>query len=168
MVDGLWVNTNGHFTPSRIAASFLTSPGSDYHQRTLRPMPSRGLFTKGCGRRIPRNLMYILSIPGCSVSSKDKLADVKAAVLNPFHVLHANTNSRFLQVQPPKTAYARAFEALDRLEKEFGAWRDFVEVARGLQRSLLELLAFADWWHDIQQGEDFHTSISCPHSRGDF
>jgi len=73
---------------------------------------------------------------------RDKLDDVKAAVLNPFHEIIANTH--FSHIQPSKTAYARAFEALDRLEREFGAWRDFVEVVRGLQRNLLELLAFTD------------------------
>jgi hypothetical protein len=91
---------------------------------------------------------------------RDKLEDVKAAVLNPFHDIM--TDTRFSHIQHPKIAYSRAFEALDRLEKEFGAWRDFVEVVRGLQRSLLELLAFADWWHDIQQGEGFQPPLRAP------
>jgi hypothetical protein len=91
---------------------------------------------------------------------RDKLGDVKAAVLNPFHDII--TDTRFSRIQPPKTAYARAFEALDRLEREFGAWRDFVEVVRGLQRNLLELLAFADWWQDMQQGEEFLPPLRAP------
>jgi len=82
---------------------------------------------------------------------KAKLEDVKGAVLNPFHEVINDTHFPYLQ--PPKNAYARAFEALDRLGNNFRPWRDFVEVVRGLQRNLLELLAFADWWHDVQQGD---------------
>ena len=91
---------------------------------------------------------------------KNKLEEVKAAVSSPFRDFI--TNTRFPRVQHPKIAYSRAFEALDRLEREFGAWRDFVEVVRGLQRSLLELLAFADWWHDVQQGKDFRPPFRPP------
>jgi hypothetical protein len=91
---------------------------------------------------------------------KDKLVEVKAAVENPFHEIINDT--RFSHIQPPKIAYAQAFEALDHLEKEFGPWRDFVEVVRGLQRSLLELIAFADWWQDIQQGDGFQAPVRVP------
>ncbi|KAN0111917.1 hypothetical protein V8E52_008007 [Russula decolorans] len=61
-----------------------------------------------------------------------------------------------------KLVEAQAFEALDCLEKEFGPWRDFVEVVRGLQRSLLELIAFTDWWQDIQQGDGFQAPVRVP------
>jgi hypothetical protein len=91
---------------------------------------------------------------------REKLEEVKSAVSNPFHEII--TDTRFSHIQHPKTAYSRAFEALDRLEREFGAWRDFVEVVRGLQRSLLELLAFVDWWRDIQQGEEFQPPFRAP------
>jgi hypothetical protein len=90
----------------------------------------------------------------------DKLQEVKAAVMGPFHDII--TDTRFSCIQRPQTAYSRAFKALDRLAKDFEAWRDFVEVARCLQRSFLELLAFADWWHDIQQGEDFRPPFRAP------
>jgi hypothetical protein len=86
-----------------------------------------------------------------------KLEDVKAAVSDPFREIDSDTH--FRHVRPPKIAYRRAFEALDRLEMEFGTWRDFVEVVRGLQRSLLELLAFADWWHDVQQDDAFQQPV---------
>jgi len=33
---------------------------------------------------------------------------------------------------------------------------------RGLQRSLLELIAFADWWQDIQQGDGFQAPVRIP------
>jgi hypothetical protein len=62
-------------------------------------------------------------------------------------------------------AYNQAFEALDRLDRDFEAWRDFVEVVRCLQHSFLKLLAFADWWHDIQQGEDFRPPFRAPMRR---
>jgi hypothetical protein len=91
---------------------------------------------------------------------ENKLEEVKAAVMNPFH--EVIVDSRFSHIRPPNNAYARAFEALDRLGKEFGAWRDFVEVVRGLQRNLLELFAFADWWHDVQQGDDFRSPFRGP------
>jgi len=97
---------------------------------------------------------------------RDKLGNVKAAILNPFHDII--TNTRFLRIQPPKTAYTQAFEALDWLEREFGAWCDFVEVVRGLQHNLLELLAFADWWHDMQQGEEFLPPLRAPTCRAIF
>ena len=91
---------------------------------------------------------------------KSKLDDVKAAVLDPFHEIV--TDTRFEVVRPPDIAYRQSFEAVDRLEMEFGAWRDFVEVVRGLQRNLLELLAFADWWQDVQQGNQFQPPFRGP------
>ena len=90
----------------------------------------------------------------------DKLVEVKAALMDPFRDITRDT--RFSCVRPPNNAYARAFEAIDRLDKEFGAWRDFVEVARALQRSLLELSAFVDWWNDIQQGDEFRSPFRAP------
>jgi hypothetical protein len=67
---------------------------------------------------------------------KDKLEEVKGCRLRPFpwhyHQLLIFTHSA------PQNSIRRAFKALDRLEKDFGAWRDFVEAARGLQRNLLE------------------------------
>ena len=89
-----------------------------------------------------------------------KLEDVKVAVSDPFHEI--KNDIRFRIVQPPDIAYRQAFEALDRLKLEFEAWRDLVEVVRGLQRSLLELLAFADWWLDIKQGDAFHSPSRAP------
>src|SRR6267154_6109625 len=97
---------------------------------------------------------------------KDKLKEVKAAVMDPFRNVIKDT--RFPHIQPPKKAYARAFKALDRLGKDFGPWRDFVEVVWGLQRNLLELLAFADWWHDVRQGEDFQAPFRTPTRRTTF
>jgi hypothetical protein len=85
---------------------------------------------------------------------KTKVEEINASVSTPLREIARDT--RFSGVQPPEMAYARAFGALDWLQQEFGAWRDFLEVVRGLQRSLIELLAFADWWHDVQEGEEFN------------
>ena len=37
-----------------------------------------------------------------------------------------------------------------------------VEVVRGFQPNLLKLLAFAEWWHDIEQGEQFCSPFHTP------
>jgi hypothetical protein len=89
-----------------------------------------------------------------------KWESVKAALEDPFKK-HSSDPS-FLSVRHPKEAYIRAFSALSRMEKEFGAWRDFVEVFRNLQQSLLELVAFLDWWKDIRAGNKFQCSIRGP------
>jgi hypothetical protein len=61
----------------------------------------------------------------------------------------------FSSIQYPKEAYLRALTALIRLEKDFGAWRDFVKVFRNFQQLLLELFAFLDWWRGICTGSKF-------------
>jgi hypothetical protein len=68
----------------------------------------------------------------------------------------------FSSVRHPKEAYVRALAALSRLEKDFEAWRDFVEVFRNFQRSLLELLAFLDWWRDTRADNKFQSPIRAP------
>ncbi len=86
-----------------------------------------------------------------------KWDSIKVAVDGPFHAI--STRPSFSSIEQPMKAYCRAFEALSRLEKEFRAWRDFVEVFRNLQRSLLELCAFLDWWEDISVGDPFRSPI---------
>ncbi|KAH8993551.1 hypothetical protein EDB86DRAFT_3078591 [Lactarius hatsudake] len=73
-----------------------------------------------------------------------------------------SSNPSFSYVQHPKEACVRAAVALRRLENDFGAWRDFVEVYRNLQRSLLELRAFLSWWKDACASDDFQSSICTP------
>ena len=85
---------------------------------------------------------------------------VITGVQNPFHEVTMDTC--FSHIISPKNAYAQAFEALDHLEKEFGAWHNFVEVVRGFQRNLLKLLAFMEWWHDVEQGEQFCSPFCTP------
>jgi hypothetical protein len=160
MVDGLWGEHEWTLYPQpyrhdspylawlrlpskNIAPDILTSP---VHKRMWQVHPNKP------------NIHFV--DPAVFREFKNKLEEVKAAVQNPFHDVTVDT--RFSHIISPKNAYARAFEALDRLEKEFGAWRDFVEVVRGFQRSLLELLAFAEWWHDVEQGEQFCSPFRAP------
>ncbi|KAH9014850.1 hypothetical protein EDB85DRAFT_1899029 [Lactarius pseudohatsudake] len=73
-----------------------------------------------------------------------------------------SSNPSFSYVQHPKEACVRAAVALNRLRNDFGAWRDFVEVFRNLQRNLLELRAFLSWWKDACASDDFQSSIRAP------
>ena len=104
--------------------------------------------------------------PAVFCKFKNKLEGVKAGMQNPFHKVIMNTC--FSHIISPKNAYAQAFEALDRLKKEFGAWHGFIEVVRGFQRNLLELLAFAEWWHNVEQGEQFCSPFRAPTHRSIF
>ena len=99
-------------------------------------------------------------IPNVLQEFTDKRVEVNATVLGPLCDITADPH--LSNIQPPEKAYAWAFGSLDQLAKEFEAWCNFVEVVRGLQRSLLELSAFADWWHDIQEGEEFHPPFRPP------
>ncbi|KAF8269203.1 hypothetical protein EI94DRAFT_1829080 [Lactarius quietus] len=85
---------------------------------------------------------------------------IKAAIQVPFRTISSDVT--FSSIWHPMEAYIRAFAALSQLEMDFGAWRDFVEVLRNLQQSLLELLAFLDWWKDICPGNSFHSPIHAP------
>lgn len=88
-----------------------------------------------------------------------KWGAIKDAVQGVFKA--TSSSSSFSSVQIPKEAYFRASVALSRLEDEFEAWRDFVEVYRNLQRALLELSAYLDWWKDVSTG-DFQPSVRPP------
>ena len=129
--------------PSKDATDILTKP---LHKRMWQVHPTK---------------TNIHSVdPGEFRKFKGKLEDVQTTVLGPLRVIDNDTH--FRHVRPPTLAYRQAVEALDRLEMEFGAWRDFVEVVRGLQRNLRELLAFADWWQDVQQGSSFQPPFPVP------
>jgi hypothetical protein len=91
---------------------------------------------------------------------KREWVSTKAALLDPFETVRSHPS--FSSVQHPHEAYVRGFGALCRLEKDFEAWRDFVEVFRNLQRCLLELHAFLDWWRDIRAGDISRLSIRAP------
>ena len=85
---------------------------------------------------------------------------IKAVLQDPSETLSSDPS--FSSIWYPKDAYIRVLTTLNRLEKDFGAWRDFVEVFRNFQRSFLELLAFSDWWGDIRAGNMFQSRIRTP------
>jgi len=89
-----------------------------------------------------------------------KWKSMKAALEEPFSAI--TSQALFSSVKCPMRAYSRSFKTLCRLEKDFGAWRDFVEVFRNLQRSLLKLSAFLDWWKDVRAGNSFQSPIRAP------
>ena len=89
-----------------------------------------------------------------------KWQSIKEALKHPFDLVSSQPS--FSSIVRPMKAYTRAFEALNKLEKDFRAWRDFVEVLRNLQRSLLELSAFLDWWKDVCAGDSFQSPIRTP------
>jgi hypothetical protein len=91
---------------------------------------------------------------------KGEWKSIKAAIEGPFQTV--SSDPAFSSVQYPTEAYTRAFSALSWLESDFGAWRDFVEVFRNLQRSLLELRAFLSWWKDTCAGDDIPSPICAP------
>lgn len=171
--------------PPRHQADVMVDGWWGEHEWTLYPQPYRPEFPYLPWLRSSRSASNILTNPvhkmmwqghptktnihfvdpGVFSGFKGKLEDVRAAMLDPLRDIEID--ARFRHVQPPRLAYRQAFEALDRLDMEFGAWRDFVEVVRTLQRNLLELLAFADWWHDVQQGDAFQPPFRAP-TRGAF
>ena len=91
---------------------------------------------------------------------KAKWEVTKAALKVSFSAM--SSIASLSSIEQPKKAYLRAVEALQRLEMEFRAWRDFVEVFRNLQRALLELGALLDWWSDVRVGDAFEPSIRPP------
>ncbi|KAH9024436.1 hypothetical protein EDB83DRAFT_2527143 [Lactarius deliciosus] len=88
-----------------------------------------------------------------------KWTTLKAALQDPFSDMSSHPR---LPIQRPMKAYTRGFEALSRLKQDFRAWRDFIEVFRNLQRSLLELHTFLDWWKDIFTGDYFRSPVRAP------
>jgi hypothetical protein len=160
MMDGLWGEHEWTLYPQPYHQEFpyltwLRFPSRNAGSDTLtRPVHKR------MWQAHPSKSNVHLVDPGVFGEFRDKLEEVKAAMRDPFHKVITDTG--FSHIQHPRIAYCRAFEALDRLDKDFEARRDFVEVVRGLQRNLLELLAFADWWHDVQQGEDFRPPFRTP------
>ncbi|KAF8494365.1 hypothetical protein F5888DRAFT_1805539 [Russula emetica] len=166
MVDGLWGEHEWTLYPQPYCRE---SPYLPWLRLPSKNAPSNILTSpvhKEMWQAHPNRSNIHMVDPRAFGEFRGKLDDVKAAMMDPFHEILKDT--RFPSIRLPKTAYSRAFEALDRLEMEFGAWRNFVEVVRGLQRNLLELSAFVDWWQDVQQGEDFQPPFRAPTCRAIF
>ncbi|KAH9074898.1 hypothetical protein EDB83DRAFT_2312384 [Lactarius deliciosus] len=121
------------------------------HEWTIYPQPHCPKFP------------YLAWIPLHLSDVMDKLTvewtTLKAALQDPFSDMSSHPR---LPIQRPMKAYTRGFKALSRLKQDFGAWRDFVEVFQNLQRSLLELHAFLDWWKDIFTGDYFRSPVCAP------
>ncbi|KAI9435856.1 hypothetical protein H4582DRAFT_2079482 [Lactarius indigo] len=131
------------------------------HEWTLYPQPYR--------REFPYLPWIALPSPSPSVSSEcltpDLLDELKLKWKSTKAALEGSLKAfssvpSLSSVERPMKAYARAFETLERLEMEFRAWRDFVEVFRNMQRSLLELCAFLDWWNDVHAGDSHRSPMS--------
>ena len=90
----------------------------------------------------------------------NKWKSIKVALKDLF--LAITSEAIFSSIEHPMRAYTRSFEALCRLEKDFEAWQDFVEVFRNLQWSLLELSAFLDWWKNVHAGDSFQAPFHAP------
>jgi hypothetical protein len=91
---------------------------------------------------------------------KKEWESAKVKLQDPYKTFSSDPS--FSSVRYPKETYVRALAALIRLEKDFGAWQDFVEVFQNFQWSLLELLAFSDWWRDICTDNKFQSLICAP------
>jgi hypothetical protein len=89
-----------------------------------------------------------------------KWESVKAALQDLCKTFSSDPS--FASIQYLKEAYIRALSALIWLEKDFGAWQDFVDVFQKFQRLLLELLAFLDWWTDIHADNKFQSPVCAP------
>jgi hypothetical protein len=131
--------------------------------RTSNPSSPSDVLTRSVDKSMwqahPNHSNIHVVNPGVLDELTVKWKTLRAAVQDPFHDLFSNPRP---PIQRPMKAYTRAFEALSRLEQHFGAWRDFVDVFRNLQRSLLELHAFLDWWSDIRAGHDFRSPVRAP------
>jgi hypothetical protein len=131
--------------------------------RPSKPSVPSDILTRSVGKSMwqahPRCSNMHVTDPDLLDELTVKWKSLKAALQDPFN----NISSRFgSTIQCPMQAYTRALEALSQLEQDVGAWRDFVDVFRNLQRSLLELQAFLDWWKDICAGDGFQSPVRAP------
>jgi hypothetical protein len=91
---------------------------------------------------------------------KKEWESAKVELQDPYKTFSSDPS--FSSVRYLKETYVRALAALIQLEKDFGAWRDFVKVFQNFQQLLLELLAFLDWWRDIRANNKFQSLIHAP------
>jgi hypothetical protein len=119
--------TSGQYTRSHITMNFHTSPGYLYASQIL-PFPpaSIPLLTNQCGRAHPNQPNIHVINPTLLDRLTKEWESVKAVLQGPSKTFSSDPS--FSSVWYPKEAYARALAALNRLEKDFGAWRDFVKV----------------------------------------
>jgi hypothetical protein len=161
-IDGFWGAHEWTVYPQPFRREFPylpwipLRPQSDSSTPNLLTLP----VEKTMWRAHPRKSNCHVINPELFEELSNKWKSIKAALLDPFSTIISQAS--FSSIERPMKAYTRSFETLCRLEKDFGAWRDFVEVFRNLQRSLLELSAFLDWWKDVLAGDSFQTPIRAP------
>lgn len=160
-VDGFWGSHEWTIYPQLYHRTFpylawiaLSSPSHSTSSVASRPIE------KTMWRAHPDRSDVHLINPVLLDELKAKWEVTKAAIKVSFSTM--SSVASLSSIEQPKKAYLRAVEALQRLEMEFRAWRDFVEVFRNLQRSLLELDALLDWWNDVHVGDAFEPSIRMP------
>lgn len=160
-VDGLWGAHEWTVYPQLHQADFPYLAWIPRH--SSKPSISSDVLTRSVGKSMWQTHPNISNTRIVDPILLDeftiKWKSTKAALEDPFKAISSDPS---FSIQCPRKAYTRAFEALSRLEKNFEAWRDFVEVFRNLQRSLLELCAFLDWWKDIRAGSSFRPHIRAP------
>ncbi|KAI0061450.1 hypothetical protein BV25DRAFT_1838950 [Artomyces pyxidatus] len=83
------------------------------------------------------------------LSSLQRRLDVAVAVGRDLFP-KVSSSPAFAHVVVPTVALNRARAAFITLESGLASWKDFVERFRALQRALLELTAFSDWWTDAE------------------
>jgi hypothetical protein len=159
MVDGLWGEHEWTLYPQPYRRDYPYLPWLQLSSKNTSNILNRTVDKKMWQAHANKSNVHVVD-PEVFREFEGRLEAIKAAVLDPFHEI--TKCDRFDAVQRPDNARARAFEALDRLDKDFEGWRDFVEVVRSLQCNLLELQAFADWWSDIQQGDDSRPQFRGP------
>ncbi|KAH9963078.1 hypothetical protein BGW80DRAFT_1563664, partial [Lactifluus volemus] len=148
-VDGLWGEHEWTLYPQPYHDKFPYLPWIPLPPRNSLCNVLRCAVDKTMWRPHPSKTNTHLVRPDVLDDIRGGLKAAKAVVAIPFHEIITSPSPSFSSVQHPQQAYIRAFEAVDRLEREFEAWRDFVEVFRNVQRSLIELFAFADWWAEV-------------------
>ncbi|KAI9437865.1 hypothetical protein BJY52DRAFT_1196234 [Lactarius psammicola] len=137
------------------------------HEWTVYPQPHRPEFPylawiplhSSMWKALPTNSNIHVIDPDVLDGLTVKWKSLKATLQDPFNDISSHPNPL---IQRPMKAYTRGLEALSRLGQVFAAWRDFVEVFRNLQQSLLELQAFLDWWKDICASNDFRSPVRAP------
>ena len=161
-IDGFWGAHEWTVYPQPFRCEFPYLPWIPLHARSHSSTPN--LLTlpvkKTMWRPHTRKSNCHVINPELFEGLDNKWKSIKAALKDPF--LAITSEAIFSSIERPMRAYTRSFEALRRLEKDFEAWRDFVEVFRNLQRSLLELSAFLDWWKDVRAGDSFQAPFRAP------
>ncbi len=161
-VDGFWGAHEWTVYPQLYRRQFPYLAWIPLHPRS-RSVPSDVLtrpVQKAMWRAHPLKSDCHLVNPELFEELTSNWKSIKVALGDPFNAVSSQPS--FSSIERPMKAYTRAFEALSRLEKDFRAWRDFVEVFQNLQQSLLELCAFLDWWKDVCAGNSFRSPIRAP------